>query len=312
VIQDVLRIITAEHMRVRRKMFYFIVPVAALLVVIIPTLRAYRLAIILHTWSWVGHPGSLPPPGLGEELSTLLHWFKWGNLPTASGAGLLAGLGIVLFLYVGAVWFGDDLSSGAIKQSAILRVKFRQLIWGKVLALMIYTAGTIIFVVVGALLVTVFLPEVPGRELRAFLHLTLWRNLLVYIAMAFLWTFFAAAVTIMTRSASTGVATSILWVMAEKELLENGQSGGQLFLAKVTPWSTSQSLLASVYDRFSWLDDPPNWVAWVTTPPYTKIIDHGEVTLYLQSFSLLLVLLLVYLLAALTVAVIGYYWRGKE
>jgi hypothetical protein len=116
----------------------------------------------------------------------------------------------------------------------------------------------------------------------------------------------------MTRSASTGVATSILWVMAEKELLENGQSGGQLFLAKVTPWSTSQSLLASVYDRFSWLDDPPNWVAWVTTPPYTKIIDHGEVTLYLQSFSLLLVLLLVYLLAALTVAVIGYYWRGKE
>jgi len=50
----------------------------------------------------------------------------------------------------------------------------------------------------------------------------------------------------------------------------------------------------------------------VTTPPYTKIIDHGEVTLYLQSFSLLLVLLLVYLLAALTVAVIGYYWRGKE
>lgn len=107
-IQDVLRIITAEHMRVRRKMFYFIVPVAALLVVIIPTLRAYRLAIILHTGSWVGHPGSLPPPGLGEELSTLLHWFKWGNLPTASGAGLLAGLGIVLFLYVGAVWFGDS------------------------------------------------------------------------------------------------------------------------------------------------------------------------------------------------------------
>ena len=96
-IQDVLRIITAEHMRVRRKMFYFIVPVAALLVVIIPTLRAYRLAIILHTGVWVGHRGLLPPPGLGEELSTLLHWFKWGNLPTASGAGLLAGLGIVLF-----------------------------------------------------------------------------------------------------------------------------------------------------------------------------------------------------------------------
>ena len=38
-IQDVLRIITAEHMRVRRKMFYFIVPVAALLVVIIQPSR---------------------------------------------------------------------------------------------------------------------------------------------------------------------------------------------------------------------------------------------------------------------------------
>ena len=84
-IQDVLRIITAEHMRVRRKMFYFIVPVAALLVVIIPTLR---LIDSLSSCILVCSPGSLPPPGLGEELSTLLHWFKWGNLPTASGAFL--------------------------------------------------------------------------------------------------------------------------------------------------------------------------------------------------------------------------------
>lgn len=186
VFQDVLRIIKAEYMRVRHRMFFYIVPLTALLFVILPILRAYHFAITLHTRSWVGYPGSLPPPGLGEDLSTLLYWFKWGNLPTASGAGLLAGLGIVLFLYVGAVWFGDDLSCGAIKQSAILRVKFRHITWGKVLALMLYTAGTIIFVVAGAVLMTVFLPEVPGRELRSFLHLTLWRNLFLYIAMAFL------------------------------------------------------------------------------------------------------------------------------
>jgi hypothetical protein len=312
VFQDVLRIIKAEYMRVRHRMFFYIVPLTALLFVILPILRAYHFAITLHTRSWVCYPGSLPPPGLGEDLSTLLYWFKWGNLPTASGAGLLAGLGIVLFLYVGAVWFGDDLSCGAIKQSAILRVKFRHITWGKVLALMLYTAGTIIFVVAGAVLMTVFLPEVPGRELRSFLHLTLWRNLFLYIAMAFLWTFFAAAITVMTRSMPTSMAASTLWVMAERELLENGQSGWQLFMAKVTPWSTCQSLLASVYDRFSWMENAPNWITWVTTPPYTKTLENGDMTPYLLSFSLLLILLLVYLLAALMVVVRGYYWRGKE
>ena len=65
-IQDVLHVITAEHMQVRRKMFIssFLLP---LLVVIIPTLRAYRLAIILHTGSWVGHPGSLHLQGWAKS-----------------------------------------------------------------------------------------------------------------------------------------------------------------------------------------------------------------------------------------------------
>lgn len=307
-----VRVILAEFMRVSRKRAVAALPIVALLFVVVPLIRAYRLAVALHTRSWVGYPGEPPPPGLGADLEALLYWFRWANLPTASGASLLAGLGIVLFVYAGAVWFEDDLNTGAIKQVSTARKRYTPVVCGKVLALMIYSAGTVLLVMAGAIMVTLFFPAVPGRDLRALLRATAWGSTLVYIGIAWLWTFLGAAVTIASRSGLVGFALGSLWVLAERELLKGAQSSWQLFLAKVTPWSTSQSLLAAVYDRFSWTGSRPLWVVWVTTPPYTKTSETGTLTPYLLPVGYLLGLLLVYLLVVGAIMVWCYYVRIRE
>lgn len=313
-VQAVLRIIKAEYLRVTRKPFFYVVPMVALFVVIPKMIRAYNHAVALHNKTLALPPGVPPPPGWGADLTTLLHWFRWENLPTVAGASLLAGWGIALFAYTGAAWFGDDLSTGVIKQVAVLRERLMTVILGKALALVLYVTAVLTLTVLGAVIATLFLPDVPGREVGALFSATSMRNIAVYTGIALLWAFFAAAVTLATNSALLGAVVGILWVTVETVTLIAGNSPLQLFAAKVAPWSTCQSLLASACDRFSWVANgqPHLWVMWVTAPPFTRTVEGGVFKIYLLPFTYLLAMLGVYLLAAAVVVLKGYCWRASK
>ncbi|MGO0122472.1 hypothetical protein [Desulfothermobacter acidiphilus] len=309
---DVLRIIKVELLRVMHKPFFYVVPLVALLVVIPGMMRAYKLAVALHNKTLPLPPWVPPPPGWGADLTTLLHWFRWENLPTVAGASLLAGWGVGLFIYAGAAWFGDDLSTGVIKQVAVLRERLMTVILGKALALALYVTAVLTLTVLGAVIATLFLPDVPGREIGALFSATNVQSMAVYTGIALMWAFFAAAITVATNSALLGAVTGILWFTVETVTLVSGNGPLQLFAAKVAPGSTCQSLLASVYDRFSWVGQPHLWVTWVTAPPLTRTFEDGIMKPYLLPFTFLLTMLGFYLLAAVIVVLRGYCWRASK
>lgn len=224
--------------------------------------------------------------------------------------------GTSLVGYVGAVWFADDLQTGVNKQIAVLRKRLMLVISGKFLTLALYMAGILIFVALVSVLTTLFLSEIPGREPAALLRWIPLRNIMLCSIMAVMWASLVAMITLLSRSPVLGAAVGVVWPLVETVGLITGNSKIQLFLAKITPISTIHSLLAFIYDRFSWVIDSTPVVLWTTSPPLTRTMGtvYGMEALvpFLLPFSSLLTVLVVYTLVGFGGIAIGYYLRTRD
>ncbi|RDV82044.1 hypothetical protein [Ammonifex thiophilus] len=312
---DVLRIIKAELMRVSRQPFFYVIPLLALLLVIPGMIGEYKYALALHYKTLPLPPGASPPPSWGAELDVLLHWFRWKNLPGIVGPDLLGGWGIALFIYTGAVWFGNDLRTGVIRQLAVLRECLATVIAGKALALILYIVAVLGLTVFGAVITTLFLPEVPGREVGALLSVTFVRNIAIYISIALLWALLAAAVTIFAASELLGGIGAFVWTAAEKIAFLGNCNPTAQFFARVAPWSTCQSLLASsLCDNLSWLGNTQYSPEMLTLRilPLTFTTGAFGPKPYLLPFLFLLAMLGIYLLVGTVAVFIGYRWRVSK
>jgi hypothetical protein len=311
-----LRVIQAEINRVVRKPFIYIIPLLFLIYVIPDEVGAYNRALAFYAGTIEMLPG-VPNPFAGVDLSQMLYWFRWENILTSAGATCLAGLGgTSLVGYVGAVWFADDLQTGVNKQIAVLRKRLMLVISGKFLTLALYMAGILIFVALVSVLTTLFLSEIPGREPAALLRWIPLRNIMLCSIMAVMWASLVAMITLLSRSPVLGAAVGVVWPLVETVGLITGNSKIQLFLAKITPISTIHSLLAFIYDRFSWVIDSTPVVLWTTSPPLTRTMGtvYGMEALvpFLLPFSSLLTVLVVYTLVGFGGIAIGYYLRTRD
>lgn len=307
-----IRIIQAEISRVLRKPFFCVIPLLSLIYVLYLEIGAYNNALAFHKGT-IELPTGVPNPFAGVDLSQMLYWFRWENITTAAGATYLAGwVGIILVGYVGAVWFADDLRTGVNKQIAVLQKHLMPVVVGKILTLALYMAGILIFIVLGSVLTTLFLSDVPGREPAALLRWIPLRNLMLYSIIAVMWACLAAMITLLSRSPVIGVAVGVMWPFAETAILFSGNSTIQLLIAKIAPISTIQSILAFFYDRFSWVIDSAPVILWTTSPPLTRTIENGVIQPYLLPISFLMTALVIYTFVAVGGIILGYYVSVRD
>ena len=169
----------------------------------------------------------------GVDLSQMLYWFRWENITTAAGDLPCGLVGIYL---LGMLAVGLRMIYGRVnKQIAVLQKHLMPVVVGKILTLALYMAGILIFIVLGSVLTTLFLSDVPGREPAALLRWIPLRNLMLYSIIAVMWACLAAMITLLSRSPVIGVAVGVMWPFAETAILFSGNSTIQLLLAKRAP-----------------------------------------------------------------------------
>lgn len=307
----ITRVVRAELSRVAHKPFFYAIPILALVIVISSELNAYHYALSVHSGSINLLPG-VPNPFRGADLSQLLYSFHPEILIPAACATFLLNWGICLVGYAGAAWVADDLTTGVIAQIALLRRRVVPVLVGRFLSLCLYIAAIFCAVAIGSVVVSVFLDEVPHSEVSSLLGWLQVRSLVLFVIMAVMWASLIAMITLLSRSPIFSAAFGIVWPVAETVLLIFGNAPWQLFLAKVAPISTIRSLVAFLYDRFSWVPHSPPVILWVSSPPLTRSLEGGVLRPYLLPFSFLLGVLALYLLLAFTGIMVGYYVRTRD